>query len=92
MHRYSHSDSVRFLDVRDYNVSYKNPIAGSTNIPIAYLKRYCDEVPDCEIHVVASNQLEKNFSVRFLRKQGFRVTGYSLTDCKCRQAVNYKTA
>ncbi|HWO76822.1 MAG TPA: hypothetical protein VNM69_13175 [Bacillus sp. (in: firmicutes)] len=32
------------VDVREYNQSFNNPIEGATNIPIAYLKRYWQEL------------------------------------------------
>ncbi|MBD8069847.1 hypothetical protein [Bacillus sp. PS06] len=28
------------VDVSDYNESYKNPVKGAINVPVAYLKRY----------------------------------------------------
>ncbi len=75
--------SIEVVDVRDYNQSYKSPIEGSVNIPIAYLPRYFHEISNKEIHVVASNDLDKNMSIRFFRKKGYNVMGYTLTDCKC---------
>jgi rhodanese-related sulfurtransferase len=79
----SDADSVKILDVRDYNVSYKDPILHSINIPIGYMKRYYHEINHRNIYIVASNQLEKNMSIRFLRKKGYKVLGYTLTDCGC---------
>ncbi|MFZ3589751.1 hypothetical protein ACOI1C_10825 [Bacillus sp. DJP31] len=64
--------SIEIVDVRDYNRSYKQPIHGSTNIPIAYLPRFFQEVSNKKIHVVASNHLDKNVSIRFFRKKGYK--------------------
>ncbi|PLR83695.1 hypothetical protein [Bacillus sp. V33-4] len=74
---------INIVDLRDYNVAYKNPILGSINIPVAYLKRHYTEIQNSSIHVVASDQLEKNMGIRFLRRKGIRVVGYTVTDnCK----------
>ncbi|WP_132004026.1 sulfurtransferase [Mesobacillus foraminis] len=76
-----HTNTI--VDIRDYNVSTKNPVNGAIVIPTAYLKRFSDEIPSKEVHIVAANQLEKNVGVRYLRKKGFKVNGYTLTDCQC---------
>jgi len=75
-------DSIQIVDVRDYNQSYKDPVLKAMNIPVGYMKRYYQEISSVKIFVVASDNLEKNISIRFLRKKGFQVTGYMLTDCK----------
>ncbi len=71
------------LDIRDYNVASKNPINGSYSIPAAYLLRYMEEIPGKQVHIVASDRLEKNWAIRVLRKKGYRVIGYSLAGCGC---------
>lgn len=68
---------LKILDVRDYNESYKNPIVGSLNIPLGYLKRNINEIPHRDLHLVVSSLLEKNVGARVLRQKGFRVVGYS---------------
>ncbi|KAA0546610.1 hypothetical protein FZW96_15335 [Bacillus sp. BGMRC 2118] len=73
--------SIEIVDVRDYNQSYKNPIEGSINIPMAYLNRYFSEISKKKIHIVAANHLDMNMSIRFFRQKGFKVIGYTLTDC-----------
>lgn len=67
------------IDVRDYNESYKSPVKGAINVPVAYLKRYYFEIPSKELIVVASNRLDKNVGIRFLRTKGFKVVGYTIT-------------
>lgn len=81
---HSSADSIEIVDVRDYNQSYKDPIPGATNIPFAYMKRRYRDITNSNIHLVASDYLEKNLSIRFLQKRGFHVTGYTLTDCDCK--------
>ncbi|MFF2876062.1 hypothetical protein ACFVR2_07020 [Gottfriedia sp. NPDC057991] len=76
--------STQIIDVRDYNESNKMPIINALNIPIGYLKRSYVDISNNEIHIVASNKLEKNISIRFLRKKGFKIIGYSLTTCDCK--------
>ncbi|NHC43367.1 hypothetical protein G6549_26195 [Bacillus sp. MM2020_1] len=73
-------DKIKIIDLRDYNESYKNPIEGALNIPIAYLKRNFREIPKREIHLIVSSILEKNIGIRFLRKKGFCVVGYSIVN------------
>lgn len=68
------------IDVRDYNESYKNPVKGAINVPVAYLKRYYLEIPSKDLIVVASNRLDKNVGIRFLRTKGFNVVGYTITN------------
>ncbi|WP_226038234.1 sulfurtransferase [Aquibacillus saliphilus] len=71
------------LDIRDYNSSAKQEIIGSHSLPIAYFKRYYHEIPAKEVHVIASDRIEKNLGIRYLRNKGFRVSGYTLTKCNC---------
>lgn len=72
------------LDVRDYNVSAKKEVNGSIVMPIAYLKRYYREIPNKEVHIIASDRMEKNLGIRFLRNKGYHITGYTLMDCDCK--------
>lgn len=76
-------DIIEIVDVRDYNQSYKDPVSGSINIPYAYMKRRYSDISRQNVHVVASDYLERNMSIRFLRKKGFNIVGYSLTGCDC---------
>lgn len=85
-------DHVKVLDVRDYNDSYRDSIPGAINIPIAYLKKYYHCVGNSDIIIVASNNLEKNMSIRFLRKKGCNIIGYTLTNCNCNQGIGQKIA
>ncbi|MCA1320023.1 hypothetical protein LC085_08920 [Bacillus tianshenii] len=80
-------NDVKILDVRDYNQSYKDPIINSINIPVAYLKRNYRELYHSNIIVVASDSLEKNVSIRFLKNKGVNVLGYSFTGCPCKKGV-----
>ncbi|WP_442599723.1 hypothetical protein [Neobacillus sp. D3-1R] len=79
------NDDVIIIDVRDYNQSYKDSNHKSIHIPIAYLKRYVKEIPNTKLHVIAADPLEKNMSIRFLRKQGYQIIGYTLMNCDCKK-------
>jgi rhodanese-related sulfurtransferase len=74
------NDEKTILDIRDYNASYKSSVEGAVNIPLSYLNRYAEELSSKEVHLIASNNLEKNVGIRFLRKKGFHVTSYSVVD------------
>ncbi|MET3695785.1 hypothetical protein SAMN05877753_102684 [Bacillus oleivorans] len=84
--------SIQVIDVRDYNQSYKDPVHGAVNIPIAYLKRYHRELNSHKIYIIASSPLEKNLSIRFLKRRGFKIIGYRLTNCNCKEWFKRKLA
>ncbi|WP_428908254.1 rhodanese-like domain-containing protein [Niallia sp. Krafla_26] len=71
------------LDIRDYHESSHDHIQGSIHIPYAYLKRFYNEIPKTQIHVIASDQLELNLGLRFLRGKGYKVISYELMKCPC---------
>ncbi|WP_449538938.1 hypothetical protein [Ferdinandcohnia sp. Marseille-Q9671] len=74
--------NIEVIDVRDYNISYKDVIENSLNIPVAYLERYCYEIPEKQVHVVAATKLERNIAIRILKRNGFQVSGYTVSgDC-----------
>lgn len=73
---------MAIVDVRDYNDSYKSPTPNALNLPIAYLVRHIHELPKKPLHIIASTQLEKNMSVRIIRKAGHEVRSYSLIEEK----------
>ncbi|WP_421385138.1 hypothetical protein ACOJQI_10340 [Bacillus salacetis] len=74
------ADSIQLLDVRDYNQSFNNPVPQSINLPVAYLNRNIHELSGSRVHVVASSKLEKNMSIRILRRKGIEVAGFTLTE------------
>lgn len=78
-----HDQTSQVVDVRDYNNLSTMMNSNSIVIPIPYLKRYSHEIPNKRVHLIAGNRLEKNMGVRLLQKNGFHVTGYSLTECTC---------
>lgn len=75
------TEDVILLDTRDYITSSKDTRASAYCIPLAYLNRHYVDLPsNKKIVVVASDYIESNLSIRFLRKKGFQVSGYHLTN------------
>ncbi|MBU9673163.1 hypothetical protein KQ939_01960 [Planococcus sp. CP5-4] len=74
---------ILLLDVRAYNISYKDPIEGAFELPVAYFIRGYEEIKDSPIHIIASDKMEKNMAVRLLRKKDKNVISYSLTEENC---------
>jgi rhodanese-related sulfurtransferase len=83
--------NINVIDVRDYNDSYKEPIPGAINIPIAYLNRYYLEIPNVDLYIVASDSVEKNIGIRLLRKKGFRVIGCSIQSNENKLSIKNNT-
>lgn len=75
----NHDKDAVFVDLRDYQDSAKNPVNGAINIPCGYLKRYMNEIPNRQIVIIASNEVEKNFGARLLKKYGYNIKGYTIT-------------
>jgi hypothetical protein len=71
-------DKINILDVRDFIEAYKNPIEGAISIPVAYLKRNLDEIPNRNLHVIGLTHIDKNVSIRLLKQKGFQVSGYTI--------------
>ncbi|MCA1031567.1 sulfurtransferase [Bacillus timonensis] len=76
-------DNVVIVDLRDYQVGTKKPINGALHLPYAYLNRYYKEIPGENIHIVASDILERNLGFRFLISKGYNIRSYSLQNCEC---------
>ncbi|NBJ69428.1 sulfurtransferase [Roseburia sp. 1XD42-34] len=72
----AHSNHAVLVDLRDYNTSYKDKFEQALCLPLAYLNRHYQDIPNCSVILVASNNVEKNIASRFLRNKGFSVKGY----------------
>ncbi len=73
-------DDVEVIDLRDYNQAGQPFVQGALSLPYAYLKRHYGQIRKKKVVVVVPDQLSLNLSVRFLRRKGFRVMGYYLTN------------
>ncbi|MCL6573725.1 MAG: sulfurtransferase [Bacillus sp. (in: Bacteria)] len=76
-----HSDSV-LLDLRDYQTTAKEQIPDAINIPYAYLNRYYLEIPNKKLLIIATDSIEKNLAIRFLKKRKFVILGFIICDRK----------
>ncbi len=75
--RFYYNNDVLFIDTRDYQISYKDKQEDALCIPLPYLHRHYVKIPiDRDLMVIASDRLECNLSIRYLRKKGFHVIGY----------------
>lgn len=81
---YSKDHSAILLDIRAYNQKQVDINRDALNIPYAYLKRFNNEIPHENIHVIASDKLEVNLGLRFLIGKGIKVTSYEISDCVCK--------
>ncbi|MCA0971288.1 sulfurtransferase [Halobacillus litoralis] len=72
------TEDVVLLDARDYQTSSRDRVEGAYCIPLSYLNRHYQDLPDQEIVLIVRDQVEKNLSTRLLRKKGFHVVGYTL--------------
>jgi len=71
--------SLEILDIRAYNARQDNLNSDSIiNIPYSYLERYNNEIPLSNIHVIASDKLERNLGIRFLLGKGIKVKSYEI--------------
>lgn len=76
-------DDIILVDTRDFQVSFRDTIDGSYQLPIPYLKRYSREIPsDKQIVIVASDYEGKNLGARCLKQKGKNVVGYHLVQDK----------
>lgn len=76
----THDSGLTIVDIRDYNNKAIDINCDSADIPYAYLRRFYNEMSPGKIHVIASDRLELNLGIRFLRKKGFQVVSYELVE------------
>ncbi len=67
-------EQVTLLDVRDYNEA--DEMNGALRVPVAYLKRYYQTIPNRQVIVIAKSNLEKNAAIRLLGRYHFSIEGY----------------
>ena len=78
-----HEQGNKIVDIREYHESNLDSMNGRIHIPYAYLKRFYNEIPKTQLHVIASDRLELNLGVRFLQRKGFNIVSYELMNCPC---------
>lgn len=70
------------LDIRDYNIDVHYN-QSDMRIPYAYLKRFIQEIPLQQLHVIAHDRLELNLGLRYLKSRGYQVASYQINNCPC---------
>ncbi|MCP8970208.1 rhodanese-like domain-containing protein [Ectobacillus ponti] len=73
---------ILVLDVRDYNETSKCQTNAAVHIPYAYLVRFYQDIPKRPLHVVAASRLDRNLAIRFLRRRGYTIASYHITNGK----------
>ncbi|SCB93743.1 Rhodanese-like domain protein [Bacillus thuringiensis] len=77
------------VDVRNYTESHSDNTSRIMCIPYAYLKRYYHEIPNKPLHLIVHNKVDRNLSVRFLRKGSiFKAIVYIWTGKKHKRSLN----
>lgn len=66
------------VDVRQFQTAHHSPVQGSLNMPLAYLTRHFRDITQREVVIIASDKVEVNMSVKFLKRKGYIVHGYHL--------------
>lgn len=59
--------STLVIDIRDYNIDADHQ--SDMRIPHAYLKRFIQEIPKQQLHVVANDRLETQFRSKISNEQ-----------------------
>ncbi|MBS2968593.1 sulfurtransferase [Metabacillus sp. KIGAM252] len=75
-------DGFPIVDVRDFNNRHAITLDQSMNIPYSYLQKTFNDINAQEIYLIAATKLERNMSIRFLKRKGILVKGYALSDEK----------
>ncbi|WP_184662796.1 hypothetical protein [Texcoconibacillus texcoconensis] len=74
----SNDDEAVILDLRSYQDAAKEPFEDACNIPYPYIKRHYHQLPSRHLYVIAPDWVSKNVSIRFLKRKGLNVKGYSI--------------
>ncbi|CDQ17837.1 hypothetical protein SAMN05192559_102369 [Halobacillus karajensis] len=74
------------VDTRDYQTSSQDQVGNAVCLPLAYLGRHHQDIPERSIVLVCSDEVEKNLAARSLRRKGYEVIGYNIPtqrkDCR----------
>ena len=68
-----------FVDARDYQTAEREGwVPEAYRIPLPYVNRQYNSLPDKQIILIVSDRVEKNLYARLLLKKGYRVVGYNI--------------
>lgn len=68
--------NIVFVDTRDFQTSFKNPVEPAFRLPLPYLNRHYKEINGKHVVLIVTDDIEKNLSARILQKKGIKVIGY----------------
>ncbi|SFE41557.1 rhodanese-like domain-containing protein [Alteribacillus iranensis] len=72
-----------FVDARDYQTAEREGwVPEACRIPLPYVNRQYNSLPDKQIILLVSDRVEKNLYARLLLKKGYRVVGYNIPHAK----------
>ncbi|RDY72047.1 rhodanese-like domain-containing protein [Halobacillus sp. SY10] len=66
------------VDTRDYQTSSHDKMEHAVCLPLAYLERHHQDIPQRPIVLVCSDEVEKNLAARLLKRKGYEVIGYTI--------------
>ncbi|MYL72310.1 hypothetical protein GLW00_15805 [Halobacillus litoralis] len=66
------------VDTRDYQTSSQDKLAHAVCLPLAYLERHHQDIPQRPIVLICSDEVEKNLAARLLKRKGYEVIGYTI--------------
>ncbi|WP_309087861.1 hypothetical protein [Domibacillus sp.] len=68
------------IDVRDWQEANRMPLEGAELIPCGYIPRNAGKFGGQEVYIAAASAVERNFSVRLLKKYNIHVKGFICMD------------
>ncbi|MCM3788204.1 hypothetical protein M3221_07290 [Domibacillus indicus] len=68
------------IDVRDWQEANRLPLEGAELIPCGYIPRNAGKFGGQEVYIAAASAVERNFSVRLLKKYNIHVKGFICMD------------
>ncbi|WP_050180639.1 hypothetical protein [Domibacillus robiginosus] len=74
------ADGHPVIDVRDWQEANRLPLEGAELIPCGYIPRNAGKFGGQEVYIAAASAVERNFSVRLLKKYNIRVKGFICMD------------
>ncbi|MEC3885314.1 rhodanese [Halobacillus sp. HZG1] len=66
------------VDTRDYQTSSQDKLGQAVCLPLAYLERHHQDIPQRPIVLICSDEVEKNLAARLLKRKGYEVIGYTI--------------
>ncbi|KGP74323.1 hypothetical protein [Pontibacillus yanchengensis] len=75
----THEDVI-MVDTRAYQTSAIEANQEAFCIPLPYLNRHYRDIPNKDVVLISTDQVEKNLATRLLRKKGYNIVGYTIPE------------